>query len=280
MCPKICFILLAGMVISVPAQCQLVEQYNPPRANCCLAMTARSLADQLLDWNQLGRYQAENQELKKQPSDPKRVLFMGDSITDFWRLAEYFPAKPYVNRGISGQTTPQMLVRMYPDVIDLKPAAMVLLAGINDVAQNTGPETAEMVEQNIMAMTELAQHHGIKVILCSVLPVSNYPFLNQQSGRGAPPPAAQGAAPGGRGGPVIRMKMTDNHPPGDILKLNAWMKDYATRVNAVYADYFSALVDEQGWLKESCSGDGLHPNAEGYKIMVPIVEAAIQKVIQ
>jgi lysophospholipase L1-like esterase len=278
MYPKICIFLLAGMVISVPAQGQLVEQYNPPRANCCLAMAARSLADQLLDWNQIGRYHAENQELKKQSSGPDRVVFMGDSITDFWRLAEYFPGKPYVNRGISGQTTPQMLVRTYPDVIDLKPAAMVLLAGINDIAQNTGPETAEMVEQNIMAMTELAQHHGIKVILCSVLPVSDYPFLNQRTGRGAQPPAAQGS--GGRGGPVMRMKMTDSHPPGDILKLNAWMKDYATRVNAVYADYFSALVDEQGWLNESSSGDGLHPNAEGYKIMVPIVEAAIQKVIR
>ena len=278
MSPRICIIFLAAMVISVPAQCQLVESYNPPRANCCLAASARSLADQLLDWNQLGRYHADNQELKKQPADPKRVLFMGDSITDLWRLAEYFPGKPYVNRGIGGQTTPQMLVRMYPDVISLKPAAMVLLAGTNDIAQNTGPETAEMIEQNIMAMTELAQHHGIKVILCSILPVSNYPFLNQQSGRGAQPPAAQG--PGGRGGPVMRMKMTDNHPPDNILKLNAWLKDYATRVNAVYLDYFSALVDEQGWLKESCSGDGLHPNAEGYKIMAPIVEAAIQRVVQ
>ena len=136
---KIAALLLGGMLISIPAQCQLVEQYNPPQANCCLAMTARGLADQLLDWNQIGRYRAENQELKKQPSDPNRVLFMGDSITDFWRLAEYFPGKPYVNRGISGQTTPQMLVRMYPDVIDLKPAAMVVLAGINDISQNTGP---------------------------------------------------------------------------------------------------------------------------------------------
>jgi len=277
---KITALFLTGMLISIPAQCQLVEKYDPPRANCCLATAARSLADQLLDWNQIGRYRADNENLKKQPSDPKRVVFMGDSITDFWRLAEYFPGKPYVNRGIGGQTTPQMLVRMYPDVIDLKPAAMVVLAGTNDIAQNTGAETAEMVEQNIMAMTELAQHHGIKVVLCSILPVSNYPFLNQQSGRGAQAPAAQGPAGGGRGGPIMRMRMTDNHPPGDILKLNAWMKDYAARVNAIYADYFSALVDEKGWLKENCSGDGLHPNAEGYKVMVPIVEAAIQKALQ
>ncbi len=269
-------IFLGGMLISVPAQCQLVEKYNPPQSNCCLAIFARGLADQLLDWNQIGRYLAENQELKKQPSDPKRVLFMGDSITDFWKLTEYFPGKPYVNRGISGQTTPQMLVRIYPDVIDLKPAAMVVLAGINDISQNTGPATAEMVEQNIMAMTELAQHHGIKVILCSILPVSDYPFLNQQAGRGVSTSASPGPGGGGRGGPAMRMKVTNTHPPGDILKLNAWMKAYALRVNASYADYFSALVDERGWLKENCSDDGIHPNTEGYKIMAPIVEAAIR----
>jgi len=279
MIPKIAVFLLAGMMISIPAQCQLVEQYNPPQSNCCLAMQIRGLADQLLDWNQIGRYRAENQELKKQPSDPKSVLFMGDSITDFWRLAESFPGKPYINRGISGQTTPQMLVRLYPDVIDLKPAAMVVLAGINDISQNTGPATAEMVEQNIMAMTELAQHHGIKVILCSILPVSDYPFLNQQGGRGVQLPAAQGPGRGGQRGPAMRMKVTDTHPPDDILKLNAWMKDYALRVNAYYADYFTVLADERGWLKENFSGDGIHPNAEGYKIMAPIVEVAIQKAL-
>jgi lysophospholipase L1-like esterase len=276
---KTATLTLAAMLISIPAQCQLVEQYNPSQANCCLAMAARSLADQLLDWNQIGRYHAENQELKKQLADPKRVMFMGDSITDFWKLAEYFPGKPYVNRGISGQTTPQMLVRMYPDVIDLKPAALVVLAGINDVSQNTGPETAEMVEQNLMALTELAQHHGIKVILCSVLPVSNYPFLKQQSERGAQPAAGRTPTGSSRGGSFPKMKVTETHPPGDILKLNAWMKDYAGRVNAIYADYFSALVDENGWLKESCSEDGIHPNAEGYKVMAPIVATAIQKAL-
>ena len=276
---KFAALLLGGMLISIPAQCQLVEQFSPPQSNCCLAMAAKGLADQLLDWNQIGRYRMENQELKKQPSDPKRVLFMGDSITDFWRLDEYFPGKPYVNRGISGQTTPQMLVRMFPDVIDLKPAAMAVLAGINDISQNTGPETAEMVEQNIMAMTELAHHHGIKAILCSILPISDYPFLNQQSGRGVQPPAAQRPARGGPRGPVMGMKVSDTHPPGDILGLNAWMKDYASRVNAIYADYFGAMVDERGWLKESLSGDGIHPNAEGYKVMVPIIEAAIRKAL-
>lgn len=267
--------LLAAMLISVPAPCQLVEQYDPPQAECCLAMAARSLADQLLDWNQIGRYWKQNLELKKQAPDPKRVVFMGDSITDFWRLDVYFPGKPYVNRGISGQTTPQMLVRMYPDVIELKPAALVILAGINDISQNTGPMTAEMVEQNIMAMTELARYHNIQVILCSILPVSDYAFLRQQAAPGAPASDMRGR----RGGPAIRPKVTDTHPPGDILILNAWMKDYASRVNAFYADYFSALVDERGWLRENCSNDGIHPNAEGYKIMARIIEAAVQKAL-
>lgn len=270
-------IIIGLLAIGGSAHGQLADEFNPPRSNCCLANTAKSLADQLQDWNQLGRYHQANQELQKQPYDSKRVVFMGDSITDFWKLDEYFPNKPYVNRGIGGQTTPQMLVRMYPDVIDLKPAAMVLLAGINDVSHNTGPSTAEMIEQNIMAMTELAQHHGIKVILCSLSPVSDYPFLQQQSD---PARRARSVAPGPGRGPFPRMKMTEGHPPADILKLNAWMKDYAASVNAIYADYFTALVDEKGWLKDGYSADGLHPNAEGYKIMARIASTAIQQAMQ
>jgi lysophospholipase L1-like esterase len=265
---------IAFLLISAGAKAQLADDFNPPRANCCLLNSARGLADQLQDWNQLGRYYQANEQLKKQPPEPKRVVFMGDSITDFWRLDQYFPGKPYVNRGIGGQTTPQMLVRMYPDVIDLKPAAMIVLAGTNDIARNTGPMTAELIQENIMAMTELAQLHGIKVILCSVMPVSDYPLLKQQSAGGPPPAAGPGR------GPVVAQKMTGGRPPADILKLNAWMKDYAARVNAIYVDYFTPLVDEKGWLKESVSGDGLHPNAEGYKIMTPIAAAAIEKVLR
>jgi lysophospholipase L1-like esterase len=259
------------MLADSGAKAQLAEEYNPPRSNCCLALNARGLADQLQDWNQLGRYHQANLQLKKQAAPANRVVFMGDSITDFWKLDESFPGKPYVNRGISGQTTPQMLVRMYPDVIDLKPAAMVLLAGINDVSRNTGTSTAEMIEQNIMAMTELAQHHGMKVILCSLLPVSDYPFMRSQ---GAPPTPA---GPGGGAPP--RIKMTEGHPPSDILKLNAWMKDYAAKVNAIYADYFAAFVDERGWLKDGYSADGLHPNAEGYKVMTGVLAAALKKAL-
>jgi len=268
------FVVFSVLLTGGSAGAQLADRFDPPQSNCCLAMTARGLADQLRDWNQLGRYHKANQELKTQPADPKRVVFMGDSITDLWKLNDSFKDKPYVNRGIGGQTTPQMLVRMYPDVIELKPAAMILLAGTNDIAGNTGPATAEMIEQNIMAMTELAQKHGIKVMLCSVLPVSDYPFL-RQSGQVAPPPAS---GPGR--GPMRATKMTDGHPAGDILKLNTWMKDYAGRANAIYVDYFSALVDEKGWLKDAYSGDGLHPNAEGYKVMAPIAGAAIQKALE
>jgi lysophospholipase L1-like esterase len=271
----------------VAAQAQLVDEFNPPVSNCCLpntantlANSARSLADQLQDWNQLGRYHAANEDLKKQPAELKRVVFMGDSITDGWRLAEYFPGKPYVNRGISGQTTPQMLARMYADVIDLKPAAMVVLAATNDIAHNTGPETAVMIEENLMAMTELAQVHGIKAILCSVTPISDYPFLQSQQN----PPAGRGGqagAPGGGGGRGFggRAQQTNQRPPADILKLNAWMKGYAAKSGAIYADYFTALVDDKGWLKDGISADGLHPNAEGYKLMVPVIEAAIQKAL-
>ena len=234
------------------ARCQLVEEFNPPKANCCLAGFAHALAEQLQDWNQLGRYHQDNERVKALPADPHRVVFLGDSITDGWKLAQSFPDKLYVNRGISGQTTPQMLVRMYPDVIDLKPAALIILAGTNDVAHNTGPETITMVEENFEAMTELAQAHGIKVILCSLTPVSDY----------------------------TKYKQTVSRPPSDILKLNAWLKEYAAKVHAVFADYYSASVDDKGMLREGYSGDGLHPNEKGYALMAPVAESAIEKALQ
>jgi lysophospholipase L1-like esterase len=273
-------ILVAGIVlIDRPGLAQLADEFNVPTANCCLLNTARALADQLQDWNQLGRYHAANEDLKKGPAVTGRVVFMGDSITDFWKLDEYFPGKPYVNRGIGGQVTSQMLVRMYPDVIELRPSVITILAGTNDIARNNGPSTAEMIEQNIMAMTELAQKHGIKVLLCSITPVSDYPFLAQQAGRGAPPPPQAGRGPGGRG-PMMRQRMTVGRPPADILKINAWMRSYAQQVNATYVDYFSALVDDKGWLKDGLAADGLHPNADGYKIMAPIVSAAIEQALR
>lgn len=246
------WISLAVLLVPAVSHAQVVDEFKPPTGTCCLPAAAQKLADQLQDWNQLARYHDDNEKLKQQPADPKRVVFLGDSITDTWRLAQFFPDKPYVNRGISGQTTPQMLVRMFPDVIDLKPAAVIILAGTNDIARNTGPETLTMIEENMQAMTELAQAHGIKVILCSVTPVSDYG----------------------------RTKQTPGRPPSDILKINTWMKAYAAKVNAVYADYYSALVDEKGMLKEPISTDGLHPNAMGFQLMVPVADAAIQKALK
>lgn len=278
-CLVVCF-ALAALAAGAPAGAQLTDDYNPPRANCCLLNTAKSLADQLQDWNQLGRYYAANEELKKLPADPKRVVFMGDSITDGWRLAEAFPGKPYVNRGISGQTTAQMLVRMYPDVIALKPAVMVILAGTNDIARNNGPQTLEQIQHNIMAMTELARAHNIRVVFCALTPISDtaVPTPGPARAGGAPAGAPAGA---GRGGPAPAPRnQSIGRPPGDILKLNAWLKQYAATVNGVYADYYAATVDEQGFFKQGFSNDGLHPNAAGYELMVPVVTSALAKILQ
>ena len=244
-------LLLSLLLLTTGASAQLVEDFNPPKTNCCLQGTAQSLADQLQDWNQLGRYHAANEALKKEPISAGRVVFFGDSITDGWKLETYFPGKPYVNRGIGGQTTAQMLVRMFPDVINLKPAALILLAGTNDIARNNGPQTIDQIAQNIQAITELAQLHRIKVILCGLLPVSDY----------------------------TARKQLPRRPPADILKLNAWIRDYAARAKAIYCDYFTATADENGLLKDGFSGDGLHPNAKGYELMVPVAEAAIKKAL-
>jgi len=250
---KTCALFVAGLLLlAATAQSQTVDEFKVAKSGCCQAGAAQKLADALLDWNGLATFYAANEELKKQPVDPKRVVFMGDSITIGWRLDQSFPGKPYVNRGISGQTTPQMLVRMFPDVIDLKPAAVIIFAGTNDIARNTGPETPTMIEENFQAMTELAQAHGIKVILCSITPIADYG----------------------------RDKMSEGRPPADILKINAWLKEYSAKVHAVYCDYFSAVVDDKGMLKPGISMDGLHPNAEGYKLMVPVAEAAIAKALQ
>jgi lysophospholipase L1-like esterase len=262
-------VILAIVCLTAPAvRAQLVTDYNPLRGQCCLPGVATRLSDALQDWNQLGRYYADDQELIKQAPNPKRVVFMGDSITDGWHLENSFADKPYVNRGISGQTTPQMLVRMYPDVIALKPAAVVIFAGTNDIARNTGPETLEQVEQNFMAMTELAQAHGIKVLLCSLTPISDNP---------EPAPGRMGPANGRGAAALPRVKQSEVRPPADILKLNAWLKDYAVKKNATYVDYYSAVADENGLFKRGWTYDGLHPNQEGYAAMSPVVSAALAK---
>lgn len=255
-------------LLSMPAaRAQIANDYALPRpANCCLLNTAAMLAEQLQDWNQLGRYHAANRELMSRPAEPGRVVFLGDSITDGWRLEESFAGRPYVNRGISGQTTAQMLVRFYPDVIALAPRAVILLAGTNDIARNNGPQTLEMIQQNVMAMTELARAHDIKVVLCALLPISDRTML-PAGGRG--------------GGPTPRPRIQSTaRPPADILRFNAWLKGYAAEQGAVYADYYTATVDADGFLREGTTGDGLHPNAQGYALMAPVASAAIAQALR
>lgn len=199
----------------------------------------------LRDWANLTRYREDNAKLSPVEG---RVVFMGDSITDAWgrRYGSFFPGKPYVNRGISGQTTPQMLIRFRPDVIALKPKAVVILAGTNDIAGNTGPMTLEEIEGNLTSMAELAKANGVKVVLASVMPVCDY----------------------------IRPQ-TDRRPPEKIVALNEWMKSYAQRNGLVYLDYYSAMLDENKMFKKELTYDGLHPNEAGYAVMAPLAQKAI-----
>jgi lysophospholipase L1-like esterase len=206
------------------------------------------------DFGQLTRYREANAALPAPAADENRVVFFGDSITDIWKLSDYFPGKPYINRGIGGQTTPQMLVRFRQDVIDLHPKVVVMLAGTNDIAGNTGPMRDEDIEANYASMAELARLHEIRVVFSSVLPVHNYTERSKD--------------------------MYAQRPPARILALNAWLKDYCAKNDLVYLDYFSAMVDDTGLLKKDLAEDGLHPNAAGYKIMAPLAEAAIAKALK
>src|SRR6476646_1715568 len=206
------------------------------------------------DFGQLARYRDANATLGSPAAAENRVVFFGDSITDIWKLEDYFPGKPYVNRGIGGQTTPQMLVRYRQDVIDLQPKVVVILAGTNDIAGNTGPMRNEDIKANFASFAELARVHGIRVVYASILPVHNYTERSKD--------------------------FFAQRPQARILALNEWLKDYCTKNNITYLDYFSALVDEKGMLKKDLADDGLHPNAAGFKVMAPLAEAAIQKALK
>lgn len=203
------------------------------------------------DWPNLGRFKNQDNSLGLPKQDENRVVFMGNSITEEWikKRPEFFAGSSYVNRGISGQTTPQILIRFRQDVVNLKPKVVVILAGTNDIAGNTGPSTLEMIMDNLKSMTEIAGTNNIKVILCSVLPAFDYPW---------------------RAGMKPNVK---------IPLLNKMIKDYADKNDITYLDYFTAMVDDNNGMQKEFSEDGVHPNVEGYKVMEPLVEKAIKKAL-
>jgi lysophospholipase L1-like esterase len=207
----------------------------------------------LQDWPNLGRYREENAKLPAPEAGQARVVFMGDSITDAWgrKYGKFFPGKPYVNRGIGGQTTPQMVLRFRPDVIDLHPKVVVILAGTNDIAGNTGPATLAEIEGNLASMVQLAHANKIKVVLSSVMPVCDY--IKPQTAR---------------------------RPPEKIIALNAWIQNYAKEQKLVYLDYYTALIDDQKVLKKELTYDGLHPNDAGYEVMEPVAAEAVAKALR
>lgn len=209
--------------------------------------------DDQRDWPNLCRYAAQNAALPPPAKgEPPRVVFMGDSITQIWKDRDppFFAAETgRIDRGISGQTTPQMLVRFRQDVVGLKPKVVVILAGINDIAGNTGPATQAMIADNLMSMTEIAQANGIRVVLSSVLPAYDFPWRRGME------------------------------PAPKVQTLNAWIKQYAAAHHAVYLDYWTPLHDERGGLPDSLASDGVHPTEKGYAIMAPLANAAIRRAL-
>jgi lysophospholipase L1-like esterase len=205
------------------------------------------------DFGNLQRYRESNAELPPPPAKEARVVFLGDSITDSWELARYFPGKPYINRSISGQTTPQLLLRFRSDVLNLHPKVVVILAGTNDIAGNTGPMSIDAIVANLNTMSELARFHGIRVVLASITPVNGYT------------PTAKLYFP-------LR-------PPAQIAELNRLIREYCASNDCVYLDYFSAMLDDKGLLKADLSDDGLHPNERGYSLMAARAQKAIDQAL-
>jgi lysophospholipase L1-like esterase len=230
------------------AQAQTPAQDAPPPRVRMLDQLSRMVND----YGNTARYAAEDAKVLPPAADEDRVVFMGDSITDAWgrSLGVFFPGKPYINRGISGQVTPQMLLRFYQDVIALKPKVVIILAGTNDIAGNVGPMTMEATENYFLSMADMARANNIRIVLSSLTPVCDY----------------------------IKLQ-TAQRPPEKILALNRWLQDYAERNNFVYLDYFSATVDDKGMFRKELTYDGLHPNAAGYEVMGPLAERAIAKAL-
>ncbi len=206
------------------------------------------------DFGELNRYREADRTLPPPAKNEDRVVFFGDSITDGWNLEKWFPGKPYVNRGISGQTTSQMLVRFHQDVVALQPKVVVILAGTNDIAGNSGPISLSDIEANFASMTDIARQNHIAVVMSSVTPVNDYT------------PSS--------------LDFFATRPPEKIVELNRWLKDYCEKHDIIYLDYFSAMVNKDGLMKRELANDGLHPNDTGYALMVPMASAAIEKALQ
>ncbi|MGH9720519.1 MAG: SGNH/GDSL hydrolase family protein [Bryobacteraceae bacterium] len=242
------FPLAVALLGAVAAQAQTAD---PAKA---IAELERELAAHirlLSDWGGLTRYGSENAELRAPAAGVDRVVFLGDDVTELWGRGkeQFFPEKPYLNRGISRQTTPQMLVRFRQDVVGLKPKVVVIQGGTNDLAGYSGPATEGTIAENFMTMTELAKFHGIRVVLASVTPVCD-----------------------------CFRTITEQRPPGKIIGLNGWLKDYAARSGSVYLDYYSALAEGRA-MKKELTVDGLVPNGHGYELMAPLAEQAIAQAL-
>jgi len=244
---RITLLLLSALLLRAQAQAP-AQDVPPPRVRML-----DGLERMINDYGDTARYAAEDATVPPPAAGENRVVFMGDSITDFWgrRAGSFFPGKPYINRGISGQVTPQMLLRFYQDVIALKPKAVVILAGTNDIGGNVGPMSLEAIENYLMSMADMARANNIRIVLSSLLPVCDY-FAPQ----------------------------TARRAPEKILALNRWMKDYTAKNHFVYLDYFSAMVDDKGMFRKDLTFDGLHPNAAGYEVMAPLAEKAIAQALE
>jgi acyl-CoA thioesterase I len=233
--------LLLSALVARPALAQ-----SPPADSCASIAEQRDRFKQLAyDFSNLGFYRDADAKMTSRSTNEQRVVFFGDSITELWNLDAYFPGKSYVNRGISGQTTPEMLIRFRQDVIALKPKVVVILAGTNDIAENTGPTTLEAIENNLASMVDLARQNGIRVVLASLLPVARYSWR-----------------------PEIE-------PQAKITALNLWIKDYSHAEGLTLLDYYSSTVDNNGGMKAALSNDGVHPNKDGYAVMSPLAEKAV-----
>jgi lysophospholipase L1-like esterase len=233
---------------AVPAPPQTTQATAPSSAEDRAARIKAHQEQMANDWPNLKRYR----EADAAVTTPPQVVFMGDSITEFWgqNASVFFPGKPYLSRGIGGQTTPQMVLRFQQDVVDLKPQVVVINGGTNDIAGNTGPSTLKMIEDNLKSMTEIAQSNGIRVVLTSVTPAFDYPWR----------------------------KGLD--PAEKIVALNAWIQNFCNKGGCNYADYFTPLADEKHGMREGMSVDGVHPTPAGYRIMIPVAEQAISQALQ